>query len=180
MGAAINSQTIPVAGNYQIDQVRSRIDFTTTDMFGLRKVKGTFNVSEGGITVKDPVRSSTVYAVADPASIKTDTALRDGQVRGRLFLNARRFPQITFRSTSVTEVDGAWRLAGVLNVKGVDAPLELTLTDISATGNELRATATATVNRFDHGVRAMPGMAGRLVQLTVTVVAKASPAFGIG
>ena len=180
MSAAITIQTIPVVGNYQIDQARSRIDFTTTDMFGLRNVNGTFNVSEGAIGVKDPVQGTAVYAVADPASIKTDTPMRDAQVRSRLFLDVKRHPQMTFRSTSVTEADGTWRLSGVLNVKGADAPLELTITDISTTGGELRATATGTVDRFNHGVRAMPGMAGRRVQLTVTVVAQASPSVGIG
>src|SRR5579859_6585590 len=90
MSAAITIQTIPATGNYQIDQARSRIDFTTTDMFGLRKVKGTFNVSEGAIGVKDPVQGTAVYAVADPASIKTDTPMRDTQVRSRLFLDVKR------------------------------------------------------------------------------------------
>ena len=175
MSATVNNQTIPVAGNYQIDQVRSWIDFATTDIFGLRKVRGTFAVSEGEIAVKDPVGDSTVYAVADPASIKTDSSIRDSQVRSALFLNVKRHPRMVFRSTSLTEVDGTWRLSGVLNVKGVDAPLELTVTDISSTGDELRVTATGTVDRFNHGVRAMPGMAGRRLQLTVTVAAKASP-----
>lgn len=175
MSATVNNQTVPVAGNYQIDQVRSRIDFATTDMFGLRKVRGTFAVSEGEIAVKNPVRGSTVYAVADPASIKTDSSMRDSQVRGALFLNVRRHPRMVFRSTSLTEVDGTWRLSGVLNVKGADAPLELSVTGISSTEDELTVTATGTVDRFKHGVRAMPGMAGRLLQLTVTAVAKASP-----
>ena len=180
MSAAITTQAIPLAGSYQIDPARSRIDFTTTDLFGLRKVKGTLSVPEGAIAVKDPARGTAVYAVADPASVSTGTPLRDAQVRSRLFLDARRHPRMTFRSTSATEADGTWRLPGVLTVKGADAPLELTITGISATGGELRATATGTVDRFSHGVRAMPGMAGRRVQLTVTVVAQASPSTGIG
>lgn len=161
----------PTAATYKIDTTRSQIRFLTHDMFGLSKVKGSFALSRGEIAVKDPLQSSTVKAAVDAVSFKTRNPIRDGQVRSRLFLDAKRHPQLAFRSTSLTQVDGRWRLTGMLKVKGAEAPIELTVTDAVVESDRITFTATGTVDRYEHGIRTFPGMAARRLEITVSVVA---------
>ena len=60
----------------------------------------------------------------------------------------------------------------MLTVKGRPAPLELTVTDVTAEGTALVLRATGTVDRYTHGVTMMRGMAAR--HLSVEVTARAT------
>jgi polyisoprenoid-binding protein YceI len=174
MSETIIGLPTPTAATYKIDADRSQIRFVTRHMFGLGKVKGSFALSAGEIAVKDPLPGSSVNVAANAASFATRNPIRDAHVRSRMFLDARRYPQLVFRSTSLTQVDGRWRLTGRLSVKGVEAPLELTVTKAHVAGDRITFTATGTVDRYDHGVRAFPGMAARRLDITVSVAADAS------
>lgn len=164
----------PPAGRYAIDPAGSSVTFVTKHMFGLGKVRGTFTVTRGVITIADPPQDSRVKAEVSAASFSTRNFLRDSQVRSRLFLGVRRHPAISFRSDSVRRDRGGWSVAGVLTVKGQTAPVELTVTSASAEGAAIVVRADCTVDRYAHAITMMPGMAAR--QLSVQITARATRA----
>jgi polyisoprenoid-binding protein YceI len=178
MSEATNQHPVPAVGDYRIEPADSRIEFATRHVFGLLKVTGSVAMARGIIHVQDPLDKSTVYAVAEPGTIHTRNPVRDRRLRGRMFLDANRHSEMVFRSESLREVNGSWRLSGTLSVKNVEAPLELTIVEVLSTGGNLNVTATGAVDRFQHGIRAMPGMAARRLQLTLSVAAKALPPTG--
>jgi len=50
----------PPVGRYVIDPAGSSVTFVTKHMFGLGKVRGTFKVTRGVITIADPPQDSRV------------------------------------------------------------------------------------------------------------------------
>ena len=164
----------PPAGRYAIDPAGSSVTFVTRHMFGLGKVRGTFKVTRGVITIADPPQDSQVEAEVSASSFSTGNFLRDPQVRSRLFLGVRRHPAISFRSDSIRQHQGGWSVAGVLTVKGRTAPVELTVTSASAEGAAIVLRADCTVDRYAHAITMMPGMAAR--RLSVQITARATRA----
>jgi polyisoprenoid-binding protein YceI len=91
-------------------------------MFGLAPARGTLAVTSGDLTITDPAEGSRARAEVSAASFSTRNVMRDPQVRSRLFLNARRHPAISFRTTSVRPSADGWTVSGTLTVKGKPAP----------------------------------------------------------
>jgi polyisoprenoid-binding protein YceI len=148
--------------------------FVTRHMFGLAQVRGTLAVSSGVLAVAESAEGSSVEAAVSAASFSTRNFMRDPQVRSRLFLDVRRYPSISFRSTAVRRSGDAWTVSGVLTVKGRPAPLDLTVTDVATEGATLVFRASGTVDRHAHGVTTMRGMAAR--RLSVEITARATRA----
>jgi polyisoprenoid-binding protein YceI len=164
----------PPVGRYVIDPAGSSVTFVTKHMFGLGKVRGTFEVTRGVITIADPPQDSRVEAEVSASSFSTGNFLRDPQVCSRLFLGVRRHPAISFRSDSIRQHREGWSVAGVLTVKGRTAPVELTVTSASAEGAAIVLRADCTVDRYAHAITMMPGMAAR--RLSVQITARATSA----
>ena len=77
---------------------------------------------------------------------------------------------ISFRSDSIRPHRGAWSVTGVLTVKGHTAPVELTVTCVSAEGAGIVFRADCAVDRYAHGITMMPGVAAR--RLSVQIAAR--------
>ncbi|MEV6007835.1 YceI family protein [Streptomyces sp. NPDC051976] len=164
--------TIPPAGDYKIDPEESGIHFKSTHMFGLGSVTGTFALRSGHVSIASPLTASSAEAVADATSFSTGSDARDKKVLSSAFLDPAAYPEISFTSVSAVNADGTWILRGTLTAHGVDAPVEFTVTDSGFVDGTLHLAATATVDRYAHGITAMKGMAGRYLHLTVTVQAR--------
>lgn len=159
----------PPAGRYAIDPTGSSVTFVTRHMFGLGKVRGRLKVTRGVITIADPPEDSRVEAEVSASSFSTRNFMRDPQVRSRLFLDVRHHPAISFSSDSVRQRQGGWSVAGLLTVKGRTAPVELTVTGVSAEGAAIVLQADCTVDRYAHAITMMPGMAARRLSVQITV-----------
>jgi len=131
-------------------------------------------VTRGVITIADPPEDSRAEAEISASSFSTRNLMRDPQVRSRLFLDGRHHPVISFRSDSIREHRGAWSVTGVLTVKGHTAPVELTVTYVSAEGAGIVFQADCAVDRYAHGITMMPGVAAR--RLSVQIAARATRA----
>jgi polyisoprenoid-binding protein YceI len=161
-------------GKYVVDPVRSTITFTTKHMFGLGKVVGTFAVKAGQVTVAAPGAASRVEAVVDAASVKTDQQRRDVHVRSKTFLHTDEHPTLDFVSDSVQPADDGWLVDGVLTVRGRQNPVSLLVDTVAESNGTLTAKATASIDRYAHGVSAMKGMAGRHLELVFEITAVTS------
>ncbi|WP_236654311.1 YceI family protein [Streptacidiphilus anmyonensis] len=163
----------PTPGRYVIDAPRSEITFTTKHMFGLGTVRGSFQLRGGTVSLAEPLTASRVDAVADAASFATGNKNRDRQVLSKTLLDTDAYPDIVF-TASGAELDeaGAWALPGVLTAHGVRVPVTFTVARAEVEGDEIAVEATATVDRYAHGVTKVKGMAARYLELTATVRAR--------
>jgi polyisoprenoid-binding protein YceI len=115
----------PDSGTWVIDPAHSRIGFVARYMM-VTKVRGHFGDLEGAIHVAEDPSQSWAEATFKTASIDTSDATRDGHLRSPDFLDVERYPEITFRSTSVRVAeDGSLELTGRLTIRDVTRPVML-------------------------------------------------------
>ncbi|MEY9966164.1 polyisoprenoid-binding protein YceI [Streptacidiphilus sp. MAP12-16] len=163
----------PEPGQYAIDVPRSQITFTTRHLFGLGTVHGSFRLRGGTVSLAQPLTGSRVDAVADATSFDTGNRNRDRQVHSTTLLDTATYPDIAFTSTGAElNQAGAWSLQGLLTAHGVRTPPTFTVAQAQVDGDEIAVEATATVDRYAHGVTRLKGMAARHLQLTATIRAR--------
>ena len=110
-------------GTYTVDPAHSSVGFDVKHL-GIATVHGRFTVISGTLTGGDEPR---LEGIVDLTSATTDDEQRDTHLASPDFFDVERFPQATFRSTSIEDLgDGAVRVAGDLTLKGVSKEIELT------------------------------------------------------
>jgi polyisoprenoid-binding protein YceI len=175
----MTTSTVPatVTGTYAIDPTHSRIGFVARHAM-VTKVRGSFNEFEGsGYFDADDPASSNVALTIQAASIDTRNADRDGHLKSNDFFDMEHYPEITFVSTAVEQLDGEnYRVTGDLAIKGVTKPViidfEYTGTAVDPFGNtRIGFEGKTTVNRKDWGVswNAALDAGGMLVSERVTL-----------
>ncbi len=155
--------TTPQLGRYAIDPSHSAVRFRTRHMFGLAPVRGRFAIASGTVDVTEPVTASRIHAEIDAASFRTRNPRRNAAVQSARFLDAAAHPVITF---TAGRLDGQ-AFTGTVTVRGVTRPVTLTVEQIEVAGSSFTARARARIDRTEFGVTAMPGLAGRYLELTV-------------
>ena len=106
-------------GNWTFDTGHSAVNFSVRHMmFG--KTRGQFNRWQGRLQlVPEKLTSSSVEVTIDASSIVTGDEQRDTHLRSADFLDAEKFPTLTFRSTRVDDLGGGnLRILGDLTVHG--------------------------------------------------------------
>ena len=123
------------------------------------KVRGSFNEFEGsGYFDAENPTGSDLQLTIQAASIDTRNADRDGHLKGNDFFDMETYPEITFASTAVEQVDDSnYQVTGDLTIKGVTKPVtvdfEYTGTAVDPYQNQrIGFEGTTTVNRKDWGV----------------------------
>jgi polyisoprenoid-binding protein YceI len=114
------------AGQWRFDPAHTRIGFSTRHAM-VTKVRGAFNDVDGFITVdaENPERSKVELTVK-VASIDTRNADRDQHLRTNDFFDAPRFPEITFVSSRVDQVDqGHFIVSGDVTIKGITKEISI-------------------------------------------------------
>jgi polyisoprenoid-binding protein YceI len=151
------TRTIPT-GSYTIDPTHSRIGFVARHAM-VTKVRGSFNEFDGSgyFDTENPAASSLQLTVkAD--SIDTRNADRDAHLRSNDFFDMETYPEITFTSTAVEQVDAeTYRVTGDLTIKGVTNPVtvdfEYSGSAVDPFGNHrVGFEGTTAINRKDWGV----------------------------
>lgn len=147
---------VPAPGKYSIDPAHTSVEFSVRHMM-VAKVKGRFKDVSGTISVGDTPADHSVDVAIKAGSIDTRDEKRDEHLRSADFLDIENFPELTFRSTKVTEDGSDWKLEGELTIHGVTKPVTLDL-EYNGTGtNPWGATvagfeAKTKVNRKDFGL----------------------------
>ncbi len=156
--AALLALPAGAAEQYTIDTVHSTVQFTATHMV-ISKVKGFFRTVEGTIEYapEHPERSLVKVRI-DAASIDTRNDKRDAHLRSADFLDAEKYPDITFVSTKVERAGDRWLAHGTLTIRGVSKPVTIPFTvngPITDPWGNRRIGIEAepiTINRQDFGV----------------------------
>ncbi len=114
------------AQTWQIDKAHSDIFFTVRHMV-ITKVRGRFLKWEGTLVLDEQdLSKSRVEVSIDAASISTSDAKRDGHLRSADFLDAEKFPKLTFKSTKVEKASGdRLKVTGDLTIRDVTKSVTL-------------------------------------------------------
>lgn len=112
--------------SWQIDPAHSEINFTVRHMM-ISNVRGSFEKFSGTVDFdEENPANSTVDVRIDAASINTREEKRDAHLRSPDFLDGKRYPTLTFKSTRVEPQDKTHaRLYGDLTIKGISRPVVL-------------------------------------------------------
>lgn len=130
LSALLLPAVVFAADMYKLDPVHSSTIFRVGHA-NIGIVYGQFKESSGQFTIDeaDPTQSSFDIQV-QAASVDSRVEKRDNHLKSPDFLNARQYPTITFKSTSVKKVDdkhlevtGDFTLHGV--TKSITIPVEL-------------------------------------------------------
>jgi polyisoprenoid-binding protein YceI len=167
MSTALSTGRLPRAGTWEVDPATSTIAFATRHLFGMGKVTGTFPLESANLQIRVAPEHCSARAVVHAAGFASGSAIRDKQVRSKKFLDADTHPRITFTSTRIHSLDGTWVVDGVLTVRGIGEPVQLTVQEWTPGADELSLVATTSVDRYAYGIRSARGMAGRRLEMTL-------------
>jgi polyisoprenoid-binding protein YceI len=140
--------------SYQIDPAHSGAQFTVRHMM-ITNVRGGFS-SVKGTVVYDPdnLAQSSVEAHIETASIKTMEEQRDAHLKSADFLDAEKFPEITFKSKKVEH----GKITGDLTIHGVTREVVLQVDGPTPEAKDpygnirVGASATTKIKRSDFGL----------------------------
>lgn len=114
-------------GVWKFDPNHTQVGFSIRHL-GISTVHGFFADFSGEATIGLDAATSSVELTARTASINTGNTWRDGHLVGPDFFDSERFPEMTFRSTSIVEAGDGYVVGGDLTVKDVTKPVSFQLT----------------------------------------------------
>jgi polyisoprenoid-binding protein YceI len=140
---------------WTIDRDHSEISFRIRHLMG--RVTGTFTDWSGTITAdSDAWGRGSVAVTIRTASVDTRNARRDDDLRSSDFFDAKKYPELTFRSTSVQMSGTQLWINGDLTMKGVTRPIVIEGEFLGAQGSGARRRvgfhAATRINRLDWGI----------------------------
>jgi polyisoprenoid-binding protein YceI len=116
----------PAADDYAVDAAHAALNFKISHL-GLSWTHGRFNDFTGAFAI-DPEPSKCAFSLAiKTESIDTANAKRDEHLRSPDFFNAKQFPVIIFKSTTVKAVKDGYQVNGDLTMHGITKPISFAL-----------------------------------------------------
>jgi len=144
---------------WRMDPAHSKVEFGVKHMV-ISEVTGIFKEFDATLSSSKPDFTDAVFSAnIKTASVSTDNTMRDNHLRSDDFLNAEKYPAITFKSTRVEKTgDDSYKVYGDLTIRDVTKPviLDTKLNGVikDPMGNQRAGfTATTSINRFDYGVK---------------------------
>jgi polyisoprenoid-binding protein YceI len=158
---------------YTLDPVHSWAMFKVRHL-GIGYVWGSFTGISGTITYdKKNVKNNKVEITIKTASVNTFNDTRDADLRSDNFFNVEKFPDMTFKSRSVSKLkDGRYSLKGDFTLLGVTKPITITAAILGEGkdpwGNHRAGfDSSFSINRSDYGMNKMIPAAGDKVLITL-------------
>lgn len=156
--AASTGAKVATRGAWQLDPAHTLVEFSGKHMM-FTTVKGRFNSVRGTILLDEanPANSS-VEAEIDANSLYSGVEYRDNHLRSADFLEAEKFPTITFKSTRIErQGEDSAKVIGDLTIHGVTREVTLD-TELTGRGKNPQGMETigfearTTINRKDFGL----------------------------
>lgn len=147
-----------LAADYNIDSAHSAAQFSVRHLM-VSNVRGEFSKVTGKVVYDDAQpAATTVEASVDVSTVSTREEARDKHLKSPDFFDVAKYPDFTFKSTSVKKTAQGLDVAGNLTIHGVSKPVVL---HVSGVTKEIKdpfgllrrgATATTVINRKDFGM----------------------------
>ncbi|MFZ0321669.1 MAG: YceI family protein [Candidatus Sulfotelmatobacter sp.] len=163
---------------WQLDPLHSSAQFSVRHL-GVSTVRGAFTKVSGTVMYDaNNLAKSSIQATIETASVDTRVEMRDNDLRSARFLDAQKYPTITFISKKV-EAAGAGQLkaTGDLTIHGITKEVVLGVDGLASPIKDpmgkdrmrMGASATTKINRNDFGVSGLPGAVGEEITITLDV-----------
>ena len=167
LAGGVSGALAAAAESYQVDPIHSVVIFRVKHM-DVGMFYGRFNNPQGTFTYDEQDPSKSVFQVSVKAKdFDSGNAKRDEHVRGPDFLNAKEFPNVTFKSNSVKPAGGnKLEVSGDLTLHGQTRPVTATLEKTGAAGGRVGFEGTFDIKRGDFGIKGVQGI-GEDVRLIV-------------
>ena len=171
---ALSLGTFAVAADtYKIDSEHAAVIFRVTHL-NVGNAYGRFNDPTGTVVYDkaDPSKSSFTFEVKTE-NVDTDNEKRDAHLKSPDFFDAKQFPTITFKSTSVKAEGDTLQVTGDLNLHGVTKSITVPVkktgeADTGKMGYRTGWEATVDLKRSDFGMTGMQGPIGDDVHLVIS------------
>ena len=171
------TNTTPAAvepGSYAVEPHHTQVGFTVLHM-GFSNYSGRFSDASGELDLQPKSSAASTLRVSVPvASVSTTSAKLDGELKDADWLNATKFPTMTFKSTTVTPGDkGDAKVMGDLTLHGVTKSVTFDARFVGSGVNPLskRYTAgfliTGDIKRSDFGVAKLVPLIGDDVHVEI-------------
>jgi polyisoprenoid-binding protein YceI len=156
-------------GTWKFDPFHTQVEFSAKHL-GMMTVRGHFAevTATGEIHPEQPERS-TIEASINTASIRTHNEQRDNDLRSSNFLEAEKYPTMTFKSTGIEPAGpDRYTLTGDLTIKGNTRPVSLAVVRYGEfndpnMGHRIGYAAEGQINRKDFGMRFDMMLDGRII-----------------
>lgn len=142
---------IASAGNWQLDEARSKIGFQYVAMGAT--LDGEFPQYQADIQL-DPAKPEQASILLDVTTSKTDAGNPDAtaEVGSPLFFDSRRYPTARFASSRIqSQGNGRYLVEGKLSVKGITRTVHIPAL-LKTEGKNHRLTGTFKLNRLDYKI----------------------------
>ena len=169
---------LPAAAEMESYTVDPRHTIPTYEVshFGYSMQRGRFGKTSGKITLDTAAKKGSADIAMETASVSTGVDKLDEHLRSEDFLNAAKFPQITFKSTDFAfEGDKVKSATGDLTINGVTRPVTFTANVFRCAMNPMLkkkqcgADLQTTIKRSDFGMKYGLPMLGDDVTLRIPV-----------
>ena len=120
----MTNHPLPSAGTWSIDPAHTVVGFAGRHLVAA-KVRGSFKVFSGDITIGDTPADSSVSVTIDAGSIDTGVDDRDAHLRSPDFLDIEEHPTLVFTSTAVRQEGNDFEVDGDLTIRGKTNPVTL-------------------------------------------------------
>jgi polyisoprenoid-binding protein YceI len=156
--------------SWQIDPYHLQVEFATKHL-GMMTVRGHFTeVQTSGTIDPDHPEDSSVEVTIQTASIQSNNASRDDDLRSANFLDVDHYPTITFKSTRIEPISpDRYTMSGELTIKDQTRPVTLQvlrygeLNDPEMMGHRFAYSAEGEIDRRDFGLTMNMLLDGRWV-----------------
>ena len=143
---------------WQFDPFHTQVEFAAKHL-GMMTVRGHFtDVNAAGTIYPDNPEASSVEVIILTASIRTHNEHRDNDLRSSNFLEADKYPTITFKSTRIEPTgQDRFTMTGDLTIKGTTRPVTLNVVNYGEfndpmMGHRIGYSAEGKINRKDFGM----------------------------
>jgi len=143
------------------DPMHSKLTFTVVHR-GFSDIFGLFQKFDATITTSKPDFSDAVFTLsADVSSVNTEVKMRDDDLRSKNFFEVAKYPDMTFKSTSIKNTTGEknrFKISGDLTIHGVTKQVTMnmwyrgTLYDSTYKKYKAGFQITGFINRADFNV----------------------------
>lgn len=157
----------PVEGErIAFDQTNAKVEWTGAKVTASHP--GGFNEFSGAVTLPDgDVEKAAVEVTIKTATLFTDTEKLAGHLRSADFFDVEKFPEATFKSSSIAKADEGYTVQGDLTLHGVTKRISFPA-QIAAAADKLTVNAAFTINRKDFDI-VYPGMPDDLIRDLVEI-----------
>ncbi|MHA4806913.1 DUF5723 family protein [Flavitalea flava] len=156
------------AGNWSADTSKAKIMFSVKGPFGT--VHGSFSGLKTTIQFNEKdLTGSSISASIEATTVSTGIGLRNSDLRKKEeWLNAEKFPQISFHSKKIEKKATGYSALGDLTLKGITKPIEIPFS-FSADGASGLFKGQFTINRHDYNLGKSGGSVGEIITINLQV-----------